>query len=103
MTELIKKNLATLQKSETDSVTREWLLRRMRAMWANLEAIEVATIIGPDEEICILRKPTMAEFRNAANLADVPEPRSWDLFYEITFGALSAETEALCEVAKKAK
>jgi hypothetical protein len=64
------------------------LTRRMRGMWSNLEAIGVAVIVPPEDTILILRKPSMAEFRNAAHSADVPEPRSWEHFYELTFGSL---------------
>jgi hypothetical protein len=72
-------------KPVEDREASEWLNSRMRAMWTVLENMGVA-FIGPGEEILILRKPTMEEFRRAAAAGGVPEPRSWPLFYEVTFG-----------------
>jgi hypothetical protein len=61
------------------------LLPLMREMWRRLEAVGVALITGPEEQIVILRKPTIREFREIATAAGVPDPRSWAKFYELTF------------------
>jgi hypothetical protein len=62
------------------------LLARMRRMWHALEESGVALVVGAEERIVILWKPSVSEFRQAAMNAGVPEPRSWEAFYETTFG-----------------
>ena len=51
------------------------LASRMRKMWHNLERIGVAAILEPNEQIVVLRKPTMREFREAVTPWWCPKSR----------------------------
>jgi hypothetical protein len=83
-----------MNRKERHQVTQV-LVSRMREMWSNLERIGVACIVGPNEQIIILRKPEMREFQDAAIAGGVPTPRDWIQFYELTFGEQNIEKEII--------
>lgn len=74
-----------------------WLHGRIRDMWHRLEAAGFVALTGPEKTIVILRRPSLREFRATARLAEVPEPRSWEAFYEGTFDNFLSEARTLIQ------